>query len=120
MNLVLAVFIGGGLGSVCRYGLSLWARTWGFQLPMGTLLSNILACVILGLAVGALQDKLANQNFTATLVIVGFCGGFSTFSSFSFETLQLIKTGHFWVAVVNVLISLFTCLFILWWLMKKS
>ncbi|MFZ6052874.1 fluoride efflux transporter CrcB [Halocola ammonii] len=120
MNLILAVFIGGGLGSVCRYALSLWTRTWGFQLPMGTLLSNILACVVLGLAVGALQDKLYSQNFIGTLVIVGFCGAFSTFSTFSFETLQLIKTGHFWVAAANVIISLFTCLIILWWLMKKS
>lgn len=99
----LAVFLGGGLGSCCRYLLSLLIVVDDF--PLGTLLANGLACFILGVLAGyLLRNSMADH--WKLLLGTGFCGGFSTFSTFSKETYDLSQNAHSLVAMGYLLGSL--------------
>jgi len=107
--IALWVFIGGGLGSLSRYGVSVGLQNFKFQnFPTATLVANLISCIIIGLAVGLFADKLQSTELKAFLVI-GFCGGFSTFSTFSNESIELLKSGNYVVAFANILISLIMC-----------
>lgn len=99
----LAVFIGGGLGSLCRYVLGQYFPSSPF--PWATLLANTLACLILGIFTGYLLKNNLDNHFKV-LVGAGFCGGFSTFSTFSNETLKLGQSGASAMALGYVLISI--------------
>ncbi len=104
----LFVFLGGGFGSVCRYYISIWltAKSAG-SIPWGTFVSNILACLILGLAVARYTKGEGNSNeFWMYLVAVGFCGGFSTFSTFSKENFELLNNGQYGMLSIYVIVSL--------------
>ena len=106
----LAVFIGGGLGSVCRYGVSkvvLSVTTTLF--PLGTLMANLLSCVVLAVVIGGFTDKITDTNIRL-LILMGFCGGFSTFSTFSLETLELIRAGQHFYAIANIFVSILACI----------
>lgn len=114
---ILAVFIGGGLGSLARYGMSalvLKARFTYF--PLATLLSNFVACLLLALLVTLFREKIQNYALTAPLLITGFCGGFSTFSTFSHETALLLQQGQLLWAALNILLSLALGLGVFWML----
>ena len=120
MKVLLAIFIGGGLGSVSRFAISiLGSKLFDGKFPTGTLLANLLSCIVLGFLVGAFQDKVNSEELRA-LLILGFCGGFRTFSTFSLETLNLMKAGQYWMAALNVIISVLACLFILYMFVQKS
>ncbi len=120
MNVLIAIFVGGGLGSLSRYGISLLGKQWfDTSFPVGTLIANVLSCIVLALTVGFFLDKITSDSLKA-FILIGFCGGFSTFSTFSFETFQLMKDGQFWMAALNVLISVFTCLLIMYVLVQRS
>ncbi len=82
----LAVFIGGGLGSLCRYMLTLFIASDNF--PVATLLANVIACGILGF-LSAYWVKADVSQEVRLLFVTGFCGGFSTFSTFSKELLDV-------------------------------
>ena len=90
----LMIFIGGGLGSVCRYA---WGRGVLFffpsSFPWGTLSLNIVACLVVGILAGLLS-KAEGTVSLRFLGIIGFCGGFSTFSSFSYEVIHLWGENH--------------------------
>jgi len=117
MNLVY-VFIGGGLGSLLRYGISLLVkRNFAAVFPVATLVSNLLSCILLVLTYNFLVSKGEN-NMLKLLLITGFCGGFSTFSAFSFETVELIRTGNTLFAILNILLSLFCCLGLVYMLVR--
>lgn len=78
MKSVVLVFIGGGMGSVIRYVLSKWINTW-HSFPLGTLVINIAACLVLGFVVGLTDHKQLVSPAARLFWAVGFCGGFSTF-----------------------------------------
>lgn len=119
MNYAL-IFIGGGFGSVMRYLVSLLALKWyGGLLPVATFLSNLLSCLILVVVVDWLQRSGNNDGaHIRNLMLVGFCGGFSTFSTFSYETVQLIKNGNPWVAAGNIALSVVVCSILIYKLTK--
>ncbi len=106
MNVLLAVFIGGGLGSLARFGVSS-VVTSGFKNinPVGTLTANILSTILLGVVLYLASQKLDISDNMKLFLITGFCGGFSTFSTFSYETFELFRTGQLWFAAANILIS---------------
>ncbi len=106
MNFLL-VFIGGGIGSVIRYGIYLLLKKeWLNNFPLATLISNFLASLILGIVLYQFIQKHPEQSWIHPLVVVGFCGGFSTFSTFGLETFHLFAAGNTAMAIANVLLSL--------------
>ncbi len=114
MNSWIAVFIGGGIGSCCRYGLSLGIGVHRSGFPYATLLANVLSCIVLGLSARYLLPKVQIQEEWKLMVMVGFCGGFSTFSTFSRESYLLIQQGSYLQTFAYIGISILSCLFILW------
>jgi CrcB protein len=100
---IFYVFLGGGTGSVVRYllGKGISGQATGF--PMGTLAANVLALVVMGLVL--VLYKARGADWMNPFVVAGFCGGLSTFSTFSFETAQLIRDGHLWAAGLNLILS---------------
>ena len=92
-NLII-VFIGGGLGSSLRYIISKYLNA-GHLLPYGTFLVNVVGSLLLGIVLGwAIKTNSLNSPINL-LLAVGFCGGFTTFSTFSFENFTLIKSGDY-------------------------
>ena len=106
MQVVLAVFIGGGLGSVGRYRVSK-AVTSNFTNinPVGTFTANLLSTLLLGIILAFTSSRPDIPNVTRAMLIVGFCGGFSTFSTFSYETFELIRSGSYLFAAANIVVS---------------
>lgn len=111
----VAVALGGACGGVLRYWVSgLVTRHTGDVFPWGTLLVNLSGCALAGaLAVLAGAQPWFGQSATA-LLIAGFCGSYTTVSSFSLQTLSLFREGEASQAVANILLSLFGCMFALW------
>jgi CrcB protein len=121
MNSILLVFIGGGFGSLARYGMAeLVRRNFEGNFPLATFFSNLLSCTVLALATYFITEKSAGSLSVKLLVITGFCGGFSTFSAFSFETISLIRAGYAALAVWNVALSLGVCFVLVYILAKAS
>ena len=120
LNLLL-IFVGGGIGCLSRYGVSrmIMSTASSSHFPWATLISNTISVLVMGLALGFFAARMQNESMRA-LVIVGFCGGFSTFSTFSFETLELFRRGHYLFAAGNVVLSISLCIFILAVLTKRT
>lgn len=107
----ILIFLGGGLGSVARYLLGRWVNTWhNYQFPVGTLAVNVIACLVLGMMVGVADHRQLMSPSSRLFWTVGFCGGFSTFSTFSHETLVLIQSGLITSSLLYVVLSVSVCL----------
>lgn len=110
INLV-AIFVGGGLGSVARFLVSRLVISVGYKsnFPLATLLANLGACIVMVLVLSfTLRDKSISESWSL-FWLVGVCGGFSTFSTFSYENWLLVKDGLYGVLALNILLSVVMC-----------
>ena len=116
LSLVL-IFLGGGLGSISRFGVGKLSHAfYDGKFPLGTLITNSLACLILGATLFIFKDKLTETDWLKYFVLIGFCGGFSTFSAFGLETVKLFQDGLIGFGIANICVSLilgFGILFVL-------
>lgn len=110
MNKLFLVFIGGGTGSVFRHFIAISFTSMDKVLfPFATFIANLVGCLIIGLLVGKV-----NLNKKANLIFVtGFCGGFTTFSTFSKESIFLFQN-HLWIATFYIALSIFLGILLVW------
>ena len=117
MQTYLAVILGGGLGSALRFWISgLVARQWGESFPLGTLVVNVTGSFAIGLfaTLTSPDGRFLVSPTARTLFMVGICGGYTTFSSFSLQTLNLIRDGQWFYASLNLLLSFVLCMLGVW------
>lgn len=117
MGTYLWIALGSALGGVARYGCSNWAAAvFGYRFPLGTLLINILGSFVIGAAatVTAPGSRFAIPGDARLFITVGLCGGYTTFSSFSLQTLELLREGDWLAAGMNVVSSVVLCLVAVW------
>lgn len=103
------VFIGGGFGSLLRYFIGTTVQFTGLKLPIATLVSNVIACLIFAISLNAILGK-PNENTLKLLILTGFCGGLSTFSTFGYENYLLLKQQQYFWIIANIAVTLFLCI----------
>ena len=107
---LLAIALGGALGAVLRYGASNLVYSWaGRDYPWGTLAVNGVGSLLMGFLFVLLVQRWAVPDAVRGLLLVGVLGGFTTFSTFSMETVNLLLGGRFIAALLNVLVSVLLC-----------
>ena len=109
--------LGGALGSIARFWMSnVIAHRFGNALPWGTLFVNVSGSLLIGIAAGLSMSggRLATADSFRQFFVVGVCGGYTTFSAFSVQTLDLARAGNFAAAGGNVLLSVVLCLVAVW------
>lgn len=115
MRQAAIVFIGGGLGAVARYWLSgAVYRIVSSQFPYGTLTVNLLGCLLIGLLMSLFAERFVVSQELRLFLTLGFLGGFTTYSTFSYETIQLLRDGQNLNALANVLFTTGCCLAATW------
>jgi CrcB protein len=106
MSVVVSVAVGGALGAVSRYGLDrVIEQRSESSFPWSTFVINVSGCLLVGFLVAALVDRRSAPEWVRAGLVVGFCGGYTTFSTFGQETLDLIEADEVVLAVLNVCAS---------------
>jgi len=109
--MILLVALGGALGSIARFLMASSLQTvTGWHFPIGTVLVNILGCFLIGILYVLLVARPDPKHELRALLIVGVMGGFTTFSSFSLETVTMAMNGNYGGATLNVVVSVAACL----------
>lgn len=112
---IIVVAVGGSCGAVARYLVSLWAADrFGTAFPYGTLLANVAGCFVIGAFMTLATERFIVSPYWRLLVTVGFIGGLTTFSSFSYETLKLLEDAQPVLAIYNIILNLGAGLLATW------
>jgi CrcB protein len=99
----LIILLGGGVGSMARFAAgSAISSRFGARFPVGTMVVNITGCFLIGLVMTLLTERLEPHPYWRLALVVGFLGGYTTFSSFEWETYSAVRDGGFWIGLANV------------------
>jgi CrcB protein len=102
----LVIGIGGFVGAVARYGIAVWiGRRWGRSFPLGTFVINVSGSFLIGLLMTLMAERFTENPQWRLLLVVGFLGAYTTFSTFEYETGALLKDGEWLFAGLNVILS---------------
>ena len=104
----LLLFLGGGFGSVCRFLIGGWGKNWWptLSFPIGTFIVNLLGCFLIGLFLTCVEKNSGLRPQLAILLSTGFCGGFTTFSSFAHENNSLLQQENQWIFIAYMGLSI--------------
>ncbi len=106
MENMLVIGTGGFFGAASRYAVAQWVgERWGRSFPMGTLAVNLTGCFLIGLLMFLLSEKLLVNPLWRSLLVIGFLGAYTTFSTFEYETGNLLTDGEFLYAAINIAAS---------------
>jgi CrcB protein len=107
----LYVVLGGAIGTFARYAISIAALPISRELPWGTIIINVTGCAIIGFfgTLTLAHGRHPVSENVRLLVMTGMCGGFTTFSTFSLQTLDLMRSGSFAKALANIVLSVVLC-----------
>lgn len=112
---ILVVAAGGSIGAVSRYLVSTWAaERFGASFPYGTLIVNVVGCFIIGIFMTMTTERFIINPYWRLLITVGFVGGLTTFSSFSYETFRLLEDADMMMAFYNIALNLALGFFATW------
>ena len=106
LNSILMVGAGSFLGGAARYAISLVMKTLSKGFPWATLAANLIGCMLIGILWGCFSRSSNDGSSWALFMTVGFCGGFTTFSTFSKEALMMLQAGNFWSFAGYVALSI--------------
>jgi len=102
----IIVFAGGGTGAAVRFALgTLIGQRWGRSFPLGTFVINVSGSFVIGLLMTLMADRFTENPAWRLLLVVGFLGGYTTFSSFEYETGKLVTDGEYVYAILNAVLS---------------
>ena len=106
MNYIV-VFVGGGIGSVARFVLATWiGQRWGRGFPLGTFVINVTGSFLIGLLMTLMAERFLENPEWRLLLVVGGLGGYTTFSTFQYETGKLVADGELIYAALNIGLSI--------------
>lgn len=115
MKSLILVGIGGAIGSILRYTtVNSINRIFNATFPLGTFIVNLIGCLIIGIIIAAAEKEQLINNEIKLLLVAGFCGGFTTFSSFSLENIQLLNLSNFSALALNIFGSVLLGVFGVW------
>lgn len=115
MSKLVLIFLGSGFGGLLRYVLTGWVQRVGSgAFPFGTIIVNLLGCLLIGFLGAAFAGKLPLREELRVVIVVGFIGGFTTFSALEMQTFELLKDGQYVSAAVNVGASIVLGLMAVW------
>ena len=106
MKSILIVFLGGGLGSIFRYLINLLIKNPEGQFPINTFLVNMIGSFLIGIILGYLNENNYINNNIILFLVIGFCGGLTTFSSFTYDSYELINFGKIFFLIIYNFLSI--------------
>jgi CrcB protein len=107
---ILLVGLGGGIGSILRFAVSLFStKYFDYKFPIATITVNVIGSLLIGIILAYLHKTNSESSDLKFLLAIGFCGGFTTFSTFAWENLQLFNNQQYYLAIFYTLLSLLLC-----------
>jgi fluoride exporter len=115
LKTIIYIAIGGAIGSVLRFFTSiLVAKYWNSHFPLATFLANCVGCFLMGMFMGFLHKNQLADSHLKWFLITGFCGGYTTFSAFGFENINLFQQQNSFLAFTYIVLSIISGLFAVW------